>query len=156
MNNAITSEEVRQPLPAPPVIREPKPCAEPEKIDHEQRRPYEGSETTVVDVLRQARELLAEPGRWTQGSLARDADGHSSPLRGPAAVCWCSIGAVERITKTPGTAYKYLKAAMGCGIAAWNDAPERTQSEVVAAFDAAVALAAADDQRRAREESGRW
>lgn len=42
-------------------------------------------------------ELLADPKRWTQDTLARDKDGHSCNPESSFAVCWCVRGAVHKI-----------------------------------------------------------
>jgi hypothetical protein len=44
--------------------------------------------------IKQARELLAQPGKWTQGRNARDADGDAARVNDPEAVCFCLQGAL--------------------------------------------------------------
>ncbi len=107
----------------------------------------------VADVLDAAADLLAKPGAWTRGQYARD--DHGSPLqdgRNPAAVCWCAIGALEKVSDrlvgrklvdplqriVANTSNKFGEYGH---ISEWNDAPERTQAEVVAKLREAAALA---------------
>jgi hypothetical protein len=48
----------------------------------------------LYEVMRDARERIRNKVRWTQGTLARDADGESVPPDLPEANCWCGLGAV--------------------------------------------------------------
>lgn len=50
----------------------------------------------AVEDLWAARELLADPGRWTQGVYARDERGAKMPPEDVRAVCWCALGALLR------------------------------------------------------------
>jgi len=99
--------------------------------------------TRPSDILRAARGLIAEPGHWAQGAS-----------RVGVAVC-----AAEAIDSSVGrdydaidVAYRYLKRIIGADpgvegfISSWNDAPERTHAEVLAAFDAAIALAEREEK----------
>ena len=85
-------------------------------------------------LLIDARALLAKgwmQGDWHNGDVVR------LPTR------WCSIGAIE--WAGGGTAESSAKRALwravgtAC-ISDWNDAPGRTQAEVLEAFDRAIAL----------------
>src|SRR5215831_7201577 len=50
----------------------------------------------VNKVLTRAHALLSDRQRWTQGTLARNADGvHTTPTY-DTATSWCAVGAVER------------------------------------------------------------
>ena len=51
---------------------------------------------TTIEVLKAARELIADESRWTQDVLARDASGNEVEPDHQSAVCWCVEGAVER------------------------------------------------------------
>lgn len=89
----------------------------------------------VAEKLRQARALI-ERG-WTQGWFV-SSDGLGV----------CPIGAINKVYIGHATfrggesAKRLLRKAIGCPcIAPWNDAPERTQAEVLAAFDKAIELA---------------
>lgn len=91
---------------------------------------------TTREVLTNARALVAQG--WTQGDW-RDGS------------CYCAAGALRSVTRGMlGDAWveavAALKAAIGrhrfCGdreIIGWNDTPGRTQEEVIAAFDRAIA-----------------
>ena len=51
-----------------------------------------------IEILTQARELLAQPGKWTRQAFARDAAGEEMHGHEPSAVQFCAIGAIERVT----------------------------------------------------------
>lgn len=53
--------------------------------------------TTVADVVREVRNLLADPDRWTQGDFAQNAMGDAVPAWANEAVCWCLVGAIEKV-----------------------------------------------------------
>jgi hypothetical protein len=102
----------------------------------------------VAEKLRAARALI-ERG-WTQGAPARTKGG--VPVWGgeSSAVCWCVVSAMCRATPDGQTALLSvpLRKTIGLsdnggGLTEWNDAPERTQAEVLAAFDRAIELAEA-------------
>lgn len=102
---------------------------------------------TVSEVLSRAADLIEPEGCWTRGAFARVAPGASSvPAHFAAAACWCLMGAV--IHEAPATggiqkrAYEYISSVLGKRhIDEWNDAPDRTQAEVVAALRKAAELA---------------
>jgi hypothetical protein len=54
----------------------------------------------VLQVLRQARELISDPKHWTQKACARDVNGEHIDIFSPDAVCFCVGGAIERVSKT--------------------------------------------------------
>lgn len=104
------------------------------------------SAATAVVLDRAA--ALCERG-WTQGTAARYDDGSPAECyRDNDAVCWCAIGAISRASyETEGEARVLYNASELAliewsvsavsgynSITAWNDAPERTQAEVVAAL----------------------
>jgi hypothetical protein len=101
-------------------------------------------------LLIQAKALIADPEHWTQGVYARvskDGEGVSSNI--PEATCFCSLGALHRLTKDPstfksyGTAKRYLSKAMGHqSVGGFNDT--HPHAEVMMAWDDAIALAVAD------------
>jgi len=102
----------------------------------------------VSDVLDRAADLLTPEGAWTQELFARDICG--GPLSAgfdEGAVCWCAIGAIEKVTgeefleELPVLAAQQLESVLLTAIPPWNDAPERTQAEVVAKLREAAALA---------------
>lgn len=103
----------------------------------------------IADVLERAADKVSPEGTWTQDEFARDETG--KPLAGgwsAGAACWCAMGAVEAVlgrkAASAGLAL-YIDfvetAARTPSLVAWNDAPGRTQAEVVAALRDAAALA---------------
>jgi hypothetical protein len=104
--------------------------------------------TAVSTKLREARALI-ERG-WTQGEYARDKTGRSVDFLRHDATCVCAAGAVGAAnghwptSSLPGM--RFLSLAVGgdgdeSDVLQWNDAPERTQADVLAAFDRAIELA---------------
>jgi hypothetical protein len=95
----------------------------------------------VADKLREARALI-ERG-WTQKVGARDSGG--TPVWGgeKAAVSWCAVGAICTVGAKMAPFRQANNLNGWGGISVWNDAPERTQAEVLAAFDKAIELAEA-------------
>ena len=97
--------------------------------------------TSVVEVLREARSLVDTPEKWCQG-----AERVGNAL--------CSVGAISvasgmgevRLDFFP-RALETFRAVVGWNQSAswWNDAPERTHADVLAAFDKAIALAEAEE-----------
>lgn len=104
---------------------------------------------SVLDVLRDARGLIAKG--WTQGEFSRDANGDYCPMSDPAAACFCAMGAVYRVTLSEdgipipihNDVYALLCDAVGGSVVDWNDRRGRTQAEVLAVFDRAIAAAEA-------------
>ena len=98
---------------------------------------------TVSDILNAAADLIEPEGCWTQGAYARAAGGHVTPHRENTAVCFCAAGAIYRATDAEigmsppaiAAAFEAALDAMGVRrISEFNDAPGRTQAEVVAAL----------------------
>lgn len=95
----------------------------------------------VALVLERAADRLSKPGAWTQVHLARDVNGVPVKPGDYRATCWCISGALLREAPSrPLMDYPTLDAAIGM-YPSWNDAPERTQSEVVAKLREAAAAA---------------
>lgn len=108
--------------------------------------------STLADKLREARAFIDTPEKWTQGANARDAVGLPVPVSARGAVCFCSAGAVIRAVPSVdfSSAASQLVEAAGIvsftvehGLTVWNDDPERTHAEVLAAFDRAIEAAQA-------------
>lgn len=104
----------------------------------------------AVEVLRKARALIEKPECWTKGVFARDAEGRELEPNNWAATCFCSLGALAHASGcAPGAVslrvLRTLAAQIGdptfprTEVADFNDAPERTHAEVLAAFDKAIA-----------------
>jgi hypothetical protein len=104
---------------------------------------------TTAQILRDAAALV-EKG-WTQGCAAREIDGVFTGFSSGKASCWCVSGAIARAIYDLGgdvgsrsSVYPYLWTAIGTKFqAGWNDSPDRTQAEVVAALLRAAELAEA-------------
>lgn len=100
---------------------------------------------TPKEILIAARAKIEAPERWTQNVEARDINGYPVDLSSRAAVCWCSVGALNTV-KSPYpqwlAAWNALWQAFGGKygtITRHND--ESTHAEVLAAFDRAIAVA---------------
>jgi len=113
---------------------------------------------SVADVLERAADRLEQPYAWTQGAFSRNADGSADldedGLAASNPVCWCAMGSIAQTvgvdplapwvwssTSVQGDAYRFLSGHLGIDVADWNDAPERTQAEVVAKLREAAAIA---------------
>ena len=103
----------------------------------------------VQKILIGARNRVASG--WTQYALGRFSDGERFEYLNRSfsdCVCFCAIGAIHAETKNRGEllyckAVDMLEKAIAGEreIGEWNDAPDRTQAEVVAAFNRAIELA---------------
>jgi hypothetical protein len=117
------------------------------------------SKLSVADVLERAADLIEPEGAWTQHAFSRNADG--SVDRGGEEdddgiadnpVCWCALGAIATaagvdlsfsgfpnngIVKDAASAFRAVEPYP----VDWNDAPGRTQAEVVSKLREAAALA---------------
>ncbi len=107
------------------------------------------------EALRKVRELITPKGAWTQNNWARDADGYGTRPWGDNAVCWCSMGACDAVMHNEGREdyvgqgsglYIWLDKAVAEWPSDFNDMTYRAQSEVLDAFDRAIALAEAEGQ----------
>ncbi len=107
---------------------------------------------TTLEVLKQARQLISEPGHWTKGALARDKNHKQVPPLSPDACSWCSIGAVVKVVGSEELAVGHL-IPLNVAITAlhpnlpttsvgdFNDGNFnrfRNHSEVLAVFDEAI------------------
>lgn len=98
----------------------------------------------VLTVLRGARELLTPEGAWTQNEYAKTRTGRPCSVTSPRAVCWCLDGALWHETTAEGwdQAREAVIAVLDSPpsfILVWNDDPDRTQAEVLALLDRAIA-----------------
>lgn len=98
---------------------------------------------TKVQELQAIRNVVARG--WTQGCAARDANGNAVGSLSPDAVKWCLAGARSRAWEDnarregPVNLSEYLLPGSG-GYVNWNDAPGRTQEEVLAFLDEAIKI----------------
>lgn len=101
------------------------------------------------DVLLRAAGLVQRG--WSRGAFARFADGTTADPHARDAEAWCALGALRRASGKGVSIYDaadflWRQIQDGqCirGVAEWNDAPERTQAEVVAALRSAADKAGA-------------
>lgn len=120
---------------------------------------------TTVEYLRETKAIIAAPEKWIQKSF-----------QGPVSNSYCIIGAIHHIaalkyncltefeimfrstTKVTNVLYAAINnhnlkerdfAYKEETIILWNDAPERTHAEVMAAFDRAILLAEKEEQSNA-------
>ncbi len=109
---------------------------------------------TTAEVLRKALALIDTPEKWTKVVIARNAHGKEVSHRSADAVCFCMDGALARAAdlEISRGRYEYEGATRAIRTATgereywlWNDAPERTHAEVVAAFQKAIAAAEAGE-----------
>ncbi|APH74148.1 DUF6197 family protein [Aquibium oceanicum] len=96
---------------------------------------------TPTEILIKARELIADPKHWTQGQLARSNTGSYINPQHPSAVCFCSIGALERAAGGEFNDAYYeararLRDTLNRCIASFND--NHTHAQVLAKFDEAI------------------
>lgn len=105
---------------------------------------------TVPEVLRAAADLIAKPGAWTQDAFARTAKGSPIGPEEQPAVCWCASGALMKVCGghfIKIRADEFLRQVMReQAVSVFNDAPRRTQKQVVAALRQAADLAEAAQQ----------
>lgn len=105
---------------------------------------------TTAQILEAAHDLLAERG-WCQMAAARSAQGLSVDPQSPKAKSLCALTAIRFAAGSAARAEEPLdvfRAAVG-GVPllfVWNDAPERTEGEVFAAFRRAIVLAKRGNQ----------
>jgi hypothetical protein len=117
---------------------------------------------TVLDLLRDTRILLADPAHWCKGHFALTATGKSTSHHGDHACRWCVTGALFKLLafKHDNVYHQVRCLLMDCipvglesrhnhALAAYNDRPETTHSDVLAWLDAAIAIAPAEAKPQA-------
>lgn len=95
--------------------------------------------TKPSDILSAAADLIEQPGKWQQHAWATNAAGEYVDDTDPDAVCFCASGAINR---TAGGSFALTAAkakdafwdTLGEKPLRFNDAPGRTQAEVVTAL----------------------
>lgn len=94
---------------------------------------------SVADVLEAAADLIEPDGAWTQGEYV-----------GINGNCWCALGAIKRVGNYVGdinpASMQLLLVISGRFVHEWNDAPERTQREVVEALRSAASLSRQNEE----------
>jgi hypothetical protein len=101
--------------------------------------PLDGSnfeqQDEVLDLLRRARDLISQPGKWHQGDFYSRC---RTKVCAHGAILDC--GGIRSKAFLPATAILERALLQGWDdIAVYNDAPGRTQAEIVALFDRAIA-----------------
>lgn len=102
----------------------------------------------LLEDLKNARDLITSPERWTKTAFARDKNNEITSPSNPYAEKWCMLGAMFKVTKS-NERYKAIKDILlftiyGCRVCAepivikWNDAPERQHQEVLALLDSII------------------
>lgn len=99
---------------------------------------------TALHLARRVRELLSEPGRWTQGAYARTAAGTPCSSTAAEAVCWCLRGALSKAAHGEPSKARYelrqqLDAATLVPTWEWNDRRSTRHADVLALLDRVIA-----------------
>lgn len=107
-------------------------------------------ELSVADVLDRAADLIEPEGAWTQGALVRDRQGNALRVSDKGRSCYCMAGALVAAGGPWSAAWSFLDNILpeqrdSNRTAAFNDAPERTQAEVVEKLREAASLARPED-----------
>ena len=99
--------------------------------------------------LRAAKALIDTPEKWCKLSVAEDANGNPVDPESSQACCFCSHGAVRRVTRSTYdrlAAFKALEQATPrpwwhrtSNVTSFNDHPYATHADVMALFDRAIA-----------------
>jgi hypothetical protein len=102
---------------------------------------------STADVLDRAADLIEPEGAWTKGGYARGASG-TFVICSENATCFCALGAISVASNRWGytdepdaRAVRVLEGLVEGPLSGWNDAPERTQAEVVAKLREAARIA---------------
>lgn len=95
-----------------------------------------------MNILSAAADLIEQPNAWCQKAIARNAKGDTLRIATQNSACqWCTIGAVikacENNTYNTSEVIEKVRQVLksrtgGDSLGGWNDAPDRTQAEVVA------------------------
>ena len=105
------------------------------------KKPSKPKPDPVLACLIDARKRITPKGAWCQGEVAKDKNGAEVGIDSPRAVAWCMLGATGTHSDASSSADLMLAQVVpGNEVTAWNDAPGRTQKEVLALFDKAIAL----------------
>lgn len=101
----------------------------------------------TVQILKDARALIADEKNWTRNAFARDSKGNEVTPDKEDATCFCAIGALSRVVQQPPYYDLPGERLLGdeawisgeIGVAEFNDA--HTHEDVLALFDRAIARA---------------
>ena len=106
------------------------------------------------ELLVKAKAVIADPKHWTQGQYAKDVKGYSTGPSTPDAVCWCSLGALDKVAHEENTYSTHLTTAGylavvadECGYSGIPDFNDNSSHEtVMKAWDKAIKLAKEDEK----------
>ena len=108
-----------------------------------------------LDALIAARAIIADEAHWTRGDFAKDSMGYSADSTSNEAVCWCSIGALEKASDTGSiSAMIELNRTVQGSMSEYNDT--HSHAEVLAVWDSTIERLRSQDEiirRVAMEES---
>lgn len=97
----------------------------------------------LIDRYKAVRKLISLPERWTQGEYAKDVQGYPVKPKTMEAVCFCTLGALERVAHDRverRQMQKYLTRIAteetGLDLVELNDTS--THEEIIAFFDRAI------------------
>lgn len=101
---------------------------------------------SIVKELQNARYLISDPAKWTQGAFGRDSFKVPRHSRGKETVCWCSLGALVKanekhrigLSETESFLNDVSVDVHGVDIIDFNDYSKRTHEEVLMLFDIAI------------------
>lgn len=108
----------------------------------------------VNRILTEARNLIADPARWTQEAYARNDRGYHVDSTHPTACCWCASGAMCRVNGPEPDSdiwtacIKNMREACAelfphmSGFVAVND--HGTHADILKVFDRAIEMEAAN------------
>lgn len=105
--------------------------------------------SNIIINLKAVRELLSQSKHWTQNWYAKDAKGFACAPSDNDAICWCLVGALERIVGDGDHAnplLRWLRMELPAGemsVSKWNDKRGRTHAEVLDLLDRVIATAEA-------------
>ena len=106
------------------------------------------------ELLTKAKAVIADPKHWAQGQYAKDAKGHPVGPAEPDAVCWCSVGVLEKVAHEEDTystrfaaMWYLLDVSVECGYNDISDFNDNSSHEtVMKAWDKAIKLAKEDEK----------
>lgn len=117
---------------------------------------------TTLEYLRAARALIDTPEKWCKNNIGHALDGspilHAHLLdQGIIGLSHCAFGAIRAVTRSQKIATPANNALSRVAVGTdfhgtpwngveWNNAPERTHADILAAFDRAIANEEAKEQ----------
>ena len=114
----------------------------------------------LLQLLKDAREILTPNGAWTTGASARDILTRPDHSVSDRAVSWCMTGALYRVQQTKDLSREVFDQALIAlgqetwrsaplySLSSWNDQEGRTQGEVLACYDRAIANLEKEEAKR--------